>query len=226
MAIVVSEETGVISLVMDGDIERSVDPDRARGRRLAALIRAGGRSSRRGSRVLAELMARIPVPQRRPQVPVDLHRGAAVAGRRRRSGRRARAARADRVSEPAPGPRDRRRSAGVGRRPPARVVGHVGTPRSGGYVRRHRFAERAARTAAVPPDADADQGAVRRGGRAGGAGDAADRRSRTRRFGSCRCGRRSRDARRRDTKWRNVTTDPATVEVVGPRARSAGSTRR
>ena len=36
-AIVVSEETGVISLVMDGDIERDVDPDVLR-QRLASLI--------------------------------------------------------------------------------------------------------------------------------------------------------------------------------------------
>ena len=111
VAIVVSEETGVISLVLDGGIERELDPEQLRSR-LAQLVlrRRGARPTRQG-RLLAQLMALLPVSQHRPEVPVDLHCGAALAGRGRRSGGRARAAGADRVSEPAAGARDRRRSA-------------------------------------------------------------------------------------------------------------------
>ena len=57
IAMVVSEETGVISLVMDGDIERSVRRRISCATRLADLIRAGGVALERTARS-AELFAR------------------------------------------------------------------------------------------------------------------------------------------------------------------------
>ena len=51
LAIVVSEETGRISLVADGQIERSLDPDALRVRLRALISQAGARRSPVSSRV-------------------------------------------------------------------------------------------------------------------------------------------------------------------------------
>ena len=52
LAVVVSEETGVISLTVDGVIERGLDPDRLQ-ERLSTLLDADGTVSTRGSSLLA-----------------------------------------------------------------------------------------------------------------------------------------------------------------------------
>ena len=111
VAIVVSEETGSISLVEDGDLEYDIDAERLRARlQVAGHACAGPRQAAAG-RVLIQLMAYHPFRNLGLKFLSTLHRRHAVAGRGGRARRRARAARAGRVPEPAGRPRARRRSA-------------------------------------------------------------------------------------------------------------------
>ena len=101
VAIVVSEETGRISLVEDGDIEHDIDAERLRAR-----LRVGGHPAPRprqaaAGRLFIRLMAYHPFRNLGLKFLSTLHRRPAVAGRRGRARRRARDARAGRVSEPA-----------------------------------------------------------------------------------------------------------------------------
>ena len=110
-AIVVSEETGRISLALDGHVERGLDADRLRARlRTLVPLRKAVVGARPGRRRSTDGLQ--PLPQLRAQGRRRRHRGAAVARRRRREGRRAQPARAARTAEHA-----RRASRSVGDAP-------------------------------------------------------------------------------------------------------------
>ena len=95
VALVVSEETGSISLVLDGQIERGLTPEALRAR-LRMLIKRTQHRDRapagRGDDGLTRRWRSF-LPPRRVEAAVDRGGGAAVARRRRRSDRRAHAAR-------------------------------------------------------------------------------------------------------------------------------------
>ena len=101
VAIVVSEETGRISLVEDGDLEHDIDAERLRARLQSVVTLRRGQRQAAAGRVLVRLMAYHPFRNLGLKFLSMLVASAAVAGRRRRAGRRARDARAGRVPEPA-----------------------------------------------------------------------------------------------------------------------------
>ena len=153
IAIVVSEETGVISLVMDGDIERSVEPDRpapAAGQpdpQATDVRPAAGDGA-----VAAELMAYSPfrnIGLKFLSICIAALLWLVVAGDRvvERSVRVP-----DRIPEPAAGSRDRRRPSRGRRCPAARLVRCAGAAVARRYGGRHRLAQCAARPPAVSPD--------------------------------------------------------------------------
>ena len=99
VAIVVSEETGIISLAMAGDLERSLTADTLR-LRLRSLL--GGRRGRHQARRHPEARSSDGYrrfPARRAQDHVDRAGRAALAGGGRRADRRARASDSARVHE-------------------------------------------------------------------------------------------------------------------------------
>ena len=224
MAIVVSEETGAISLVVDGQIERGLDPDALRAgcdrwslqRRQRRRPRAARRSARAADGRPCAVSARRAEGRCRSRSPCCsgwsspaseiVERGAARAARAPAISRRPRAGRraADTSSTCACAARRRRSASCVGRR----------------HRRRARSARRPAGPAAVPADARAGARAVRRRGRAGDAGDASRWCSRTRRRSRCRSCPRRRQAGAGLHRRHDDAPIRRRSKSSGPRARS------
>ena len=166
---------GVISLVMDGDIERELNPDQLRTR-LAQLICGGGAvPTAPGVRAIRSADGVLPLSQHRAEVSVDLHRrrccGSSWPATASSSGRCARRSSSRTCRRVSRSSAIRRRTSTSGC---AALLGRWPAG-PGRYVGGHRPAQRASGPAAVPPDLDADPGALRARRRPGGARDAADR---------------------------------------------------
>ena len=161
-----------------------------------------------------------PLPPSRAQGPRDRAGDAAVADRRGRARRRAQPACAARVPQHARAARDRRRSAGDGRRAPARVVGAARPARAGRDRRGARSQTGAARARGCSTCATTKCG--RRSASRSRRSLPSTRVARAREVGDagpCRWCRRSRASRRRASWSGGMTAEPATVEVVGPESR-------
>ena len=227
VAIVVSEETGRISLVVDGDVERDLDSERLRDAAASRWSRCAGRIGTRREAGYPRLMAYHPfrnlglkllsiciarllwlvvagerVVERVLRVPVEfqnLPAGLEIVGNPPDTVEVGCADRRARLSRMAPGDM-------------AAVID---------------LRDRADRAAAVPPHAEPGDGPVRHRDRPGGAGDADDGVRDDGRFGSCACsptidGKPAQgfEVTKRDGRTRRRWKWP------GPRARSSGCGRR
>ncbi len=153
VAIVVSEETGNISLVADGQIERALDADTLRARLRSLIMQRPREDAARRAWSTREGDLAVQTP--RAEGAVARHCRAPLDGHCRRSDRRARAARAARVAAVSGRPRAAGRAAGARRRPRARVVRYPEPPRSRRHRRRPRLQGRDGRAGACfssPPN--------------------------------------------------------------------------
>ena len=223
VAVVVSEETGQISLALDGRIERGLT--RRRAARAAARRwscsgeRDGGRRAR-PTTSSATLDGLSPFPASRAEGARDRAGDAAVADGRRRAHRRAQHARAARVPEHPAAARDRR---AIRRRPS--TCGCAGRRRCSAGSSRAKIVAvldlAAARPGSrlfhlrndevrAPYGVEVAQVAARPRLRSS---------SRSRPRARCRSCRPSTASRRRGSSSARRTAEPATVEVSGPESR-------
>ena len=147
IAIVVSEETGAISVALAGALERGLTPERLRDRLRALLT---GRADRRASGTrLSGLMAILRIRHVGLKVDLGRPRRIAVAAGFRRADSRARAADTARVHQSAASTRTGWFASGSGRRSCARVVRNTEPSCGGRTVRGPRRSDRANRRSAV-----------------------------------------------------------------------------